>query len=519
VHDKTRVKILPLLSPVALTVTNLLLLYGEAAFTVPPGEMLRPMLVFFAFLGLLAVPIHLLTHDWHWTGISLGLLAMTLCSSAATFSTLVFFLLVVLLAGGCLALAFRWLRQMKYATAFFVAASCLSLLLPGIPLGRVFLRLPLTAYRWPDTGGLPVSLSAPALNPDIYYIVLDAYGREDILRDYYSFDNSAFISYLTSRGFVIPMEATSNYPKTVASIVSTLNMDYIADFTRQSGNTASPFWWQLEPYIDHSRVRTALAHEGYEAYAVATDWDLTDNRTADHYYGPISFAVDDFDAFVLDATPIGQLLGLISPLGRVRTYEDHNRFTNYNFTSLPEIAKADGPKFVFAHIVALHPPFTLDAAGNPVTADRFYAVGETEAYPRTRAQYRDLYAAQLRWINPRIEKLIDGILANSKTPPIIVLLGDHGPGVSPEVETADTTCVRERFSIFSAYYLPGLDSNAVPPDVSSVNSFRIILNQYFDARLPLLANTSYLPAEGLYFYSLEDVTPRLKQSCAAQGLP
>jgi hypothetical protein len=38
--------------------------------------------------------------------------------------------------------------------------------------------------------------------PDIYYIILDGYAGADILRDFYDFDNSEFLAYLTETGFV-----------------------------------------------------------------------------------------------------------------------------------------------------------------------------------------------------------------------------------------------------------------------------------------------------------------------------
>src|SRR5688572_19610664 len=37
--------------------------------------------------------------------------------------------------------------------------------------------------------------------PDIYYIILDGYGRQDILQALYGFDNSSFLNELSARGF------------------------------------------------------------------------------------------------------------------------------------------------------------------------------------------------------------------------------------------------------------------------------------------------------------------------------
>ena len=48
--------------------------------------------------------------------------------------------------------------------------------------------------------------------------------------DLYRFDNSDFVRFLQSRGFVVPENSRSNYPRTALSVASTLNMDYVEAF-------------------------------------------------------------------------------------------------------------------------------------------------------------------------------------------------------------------------------------------------------------------------------------------------
>ncbi|NLW85787.1 MAG: hypothetical protein GXY38_02835, partial [Planctomycetes bacterium] len=47
--------------------------------------------------------------------------------------------------------------------------------------------------------------------PDIYFIVLDGYGRSDVLKERFGFDNSAFLAELADRGFGVYQNARSNY--------------------------------------------------------------------------------------------------------------------------------------------------------------------------------------------------------------------------------------------------------------------------------------------------------------------
>ena len=60
--------------------------------------------------------------------------------------------------------------------------------------------------------------------PDIYYIILDAYGRNDVLGE---FDNADFLTDLERRGFFVATSATSNYRDTLQSLASSLNFAYL----------------------------------------------------------------------------------------------------------------------------------------------------------------------------------------------------------------------------------------------------------------------------------------------------
>ena len=62
---------------------------------------------------------------------------------------------------------------------------------------------------------------------DIYYIVLDGFGRPDILQSHYGLDVTNFVAFLTARGFTVPPLAQSNYSQTFLSLASTLNLTYL----------------------------------------------------------------------------------------------------------------------------------------------------------------------------------------------------------------------------------------------------------------------------------------------------
>jgi hypothetical protein len=91
----------------------------------------------------------------------------------------------------------------------------------------------------------------------------------------------------------------------------------------------------------------------------------------------------------------------------------------------------------------------------------------------------------------RTERAIDAILANSPEPPIIVLQSDHGSGMHLDMESAEKTDHRERMGILAAVYMPGGRREGLTDAISPVNIFRVVFNNEFGTKLPLLPSESY----------------------------
>lgn len=79
----------------------------------------------------------------------------------------------------------------------------------------------------PEERAAPVTaLEQPAKLPDIYFFVLDAYSRADMLHTHLNYDNSAFIADLRSRRYNVLDRSRANYLYTLLSVSSTMAMDY-----------------------------------------------------------------------------------------------------------------------------------------------------------------------------------------------------------------------------------------------------------------------------------------------------
>ena len=123
-----------------------------------------------------------------------------------------------------------------------------------------------------------VQLTLPSPLPDVYYIVLDTYMREDALLRDMNFDNSEFISQLETMGFYVADCSRSNYSYTLASMTSALNMAYMSDLNLD--NPKKP--WLL---LKQSKTRRQLEEIGYRTVAFETSYEWSRLDDADILLG------------------------------------------------------------------------------------------------------------------------------------------------------------------------------------------------------------------------------------------
>jgi hypothetical protein len=503
-----------LVLPFLFVLVSLLQLNYVASIVVSPAQLARPLFALWVVVALLLWPAYLLTRDWNWTGLLLSILVLGFCFSASFFSVALSFVLI----GSICWLAFARLRRIPIRLVHFI--NILSIVGVSFAVYAIFLfaamlqRIPQGSYTQSVEAARNYSigdLSSPDVKPDIYYIVLDGYARTDILEAMFDFDNSEFISRLQRDGFVVPTSNHSNYPATPLSIASTLNMDYIQTLAPALNNNYQR--WLMEPFIDHSRVRALLEAQGYQTVSISTNWTITDNQTTDFYYHPSPIMLSDFEGFLLDMTPLQIIEPLLGRFSSLPTAETHREVIRYNFQTLTDLPSLPGPKFVFAHIISPHPPFVFDNDGNPIETSYAFTFQDANEFPGAITDYPNKYVDQVQFVNKNVEDMVETILARSKVPPIIILQADHGSGMLTDLTSPRNTCIRERFSPFAAYYLPGIDRNAIPSAISNVNIFRIIFNEYFHGNLPYLDNRQYFYKDMQAYYNFEDVTARLNDEC------
>ena len=368
-----------------------------------------------------------------------------------------------------------WMRQIKQPESFLYSLNIVSLFLliyPSLTIASSLIRQSL-ADSESKRQTLAQPENSPSTKPDVYYIILDGYGRQDVLLNEFGYDNSAFIAELRGRGFYVAECSQSNYAHTLYSLSSSLNYDYHDAFGAAEDSKRISL-------LKHGAVRAQFESLGYSIVAFPTGWSMTEWTDADVYpdYGQSFTTLTEFETLFLDTTMLRVATDYERLTSKTTPYSNARRLRVLSMIeTLKEIPAREGSYFVFAHFVIPHPPYSFGANGEWL---------EINVYTASYDEIARAYINQVEYISAEILAILDVIQNESDVPPIIIVQGDHGP---PPDLTNDPAI---RMPILNAYFLPDMDSDQVLyPSISPVNSFRVVLNQYFDANLPLLEDRSY----------------------------
>lgn len=317
---------------------------------------------------------------------------------------------------------------------------------------------------------------SPEEKPDIYYIILDGYGRDDILNNYYSFDNHEILSYLYGKGFYIATESHSNYAHTVISLASSMNMKYMDDVAQHLGilsKNPAP----LVNLIQSNRLINFLNNQDYSIVAFESSYSPTELLIADQFLSP-GKTLTAFQSELINITPLKIWLNNFQ-------YDSHRQRTRFIFDHLPIAIQTDQPTFVFAHIISPHPPFVFGKNGERDNPDMAFSTLDANYFTEVagRNEYVLRYRNQVIYLNTLIKNTIDQILSRPGKKPIIIIQGDHGPGSRIDWNSAENSFIDERMSILNAYYFPDQDYSNLYPEITPVNTFRVILDQYLGTNL------------------------------------
>lgn len=303
--------------------------------------------------------------------------------------------------------------------------------------------------------------------PDIYYIILDSYAHPSILKEAYNYDNSEFILFLKSRNFYVADGSHSNYRHTFLSFASSLNMEYINNRIDKSVKDSVNFH-RLYKMTDDNKIMRIMKSYGYDIINFASRDGVTGNiRIADINYCEKNPYVHS--QLLITAIKTSVLEPAYWKL--FRAFDNQRDLCA--FSELSDLNKKETrPFFVFAHILLPHSPYRFGPNGETLMEDD-QKIG---------------YINQVRFVNKEIMEVVDKIQHESRVQPIIIIQSDTGTSLD---SNDINEIMKRKLMILNAYYLPENGTSRLYSTITPVNSFRIILDYYFNQQYPLLNDKIY----------------------------
>jgi len=333
----------------------------------------------------------------------------------------------------------------------------------------------------PAPSTAPVSPSA--IGPDVYWFIFDRYPSARSGRLAYGIENPIF-DELRARGFYIADASHANYQRTSASLLATFSAEYLdgrghADIfgpTDRSGAFSR---------VQNSNVARFLKTRGY--YYVHVGSDFSGTRTG--VLADVNHAFDnqtDFDSAFVESTALPGILRRVGLSGP--RWARRHAWTTWEVNLLADLPPYPSPKFVFGHVLLPHTPYIFAADGSFVSDEANRGRSRTEQF-----------SEQLTFTNARMLAIVDDLLAvQAAERPVIIVQADEGP-YPPTLEdetrhdwTTATPEEREiKFGILNAWYVPDGRDIGLYPEMSPVNTFRLLFNAYFETDLPILPDESF----------------------------
>ena len=318
--------------------------------------------------------------------------------------------------------------------------------------------------------------------PDIYLIIADGYPGRIELRDIFNYDNSSFENELKKRKFYLVDSSSSNYNFTPFSVSSMFDMSYLRGLA--GSNTNKNDISLCYNTLKKSKLMQFLRKKGYEFYNYSIFDFIKQPSLARPTFlprktGPLTSQTFSHRLIRDLGYHLVTTFKLPSSIRQLRNADLTNNNKLFSLTIETAGKFSDKPRFVYTHLVMPHYPYYFDSSGKVVP----YKLLTDESPFDKKA-----FIGYLQYGNKKYLELIDHLLSSSATPPIIILIGDHGFR-----EFKDSVESKYHFMNLNAVLLPDSNYSGFYKGQSNVNQFRIILNSQFGQHLPLLKDsTSFL---------------------------
>ncbi len=455
-----------------------------SAAVIHPAALYRPLILSVIVTLLVTLVLSALCRNRDLGALAAMALVLWVVAAAVPAATLVLLPSVVLIVAVGLAkrgrpwpIGERVTRLMSVVATVIALAVLISLLQSGA-LGRAASEIARDAEGRGPLG------AAVGDAPDIYVILLDGYPGPKARALDPPYPASELPARLRERGFDMAPVTHSNYLQTSTTVTSLFQMRHLAGLQE----LAPP--WGTEPQ-DVQRLRMllndapaldALRGLGYRSVATASGFAEVELRRVDRLVEPPQ--PNEFEVSLVRGTGLGRIVQAVAP--DVFPALQRDRILT-SFADLPALAAEphDGPRFVFAHLPAPHPPWVFGPNGEPrrESVYTFYNDSARDRQVDRIAAFRQALD-QARYTDGLVIEAIDAIREASPSPPVIVIFSDHGTGTGFDHLRPLESDLVERTSNILAASTPGHPGLFAEP-ATPVNIVPMLLRAYFDQPIPL----------------------------------
>lgn len=381
---------------------------------------------------------------------------------------------------------FRWIiRTQKSQVKVTIFFNLLSFVYLGIEIINL---IQLQSVSKENSSAVQVSLPDSLINkqPDIYYILADCYPSSSYQREMLGINNNYFEDSLETHGFYVLKQSKSNYNRTIFSMLSAFNMQYldIVDTLQPAG----PKQYALAiREIKFAQFFTYLNNADYKIINLSI-FDLAETKALrkqnflavpekemffSHTFWNY-FSRDIYYHWILNTVNYKQRLNKESrePLKQYNK-QIIDTLLNTNFS----LGEKETPVFVYAHLNMPHYPYFYNETGVPYNQDSIYGKEMTTSKKR--------FGGYIRYTNKQLLRLIQSIKNKTNGDAVIILQSDHG---FSDLDPAKKT---DAFRNFTSFYFPDRDYSMLSDTMSNVNTFRVVLNKYMHLKLPLIKDSTF----------------------------
>jgi len=333
---------------------------------------------------------------------------------------------------------------------------------------------------------------------NVYYFVLDGYGRADALHEGLNFDNAPFTQNLNKMGFWLGHKSFANYPNTSLSVSSILDMDYLVE----PGPNALKNYTQYQILLSgHNRTVNTFKSLGYKFVMVPPgSWAGTDCRGTENIcLRTEAIGINETQITLLAMTPFEPILRKIAP--SFLKFK-RNEFPNMIESIRKTQASSRKPLFVFSHLMIPHDPiYTRDCQ----VKSEIKIIAESISEEKKRN-----YVETVECVNRQILEHLPKLISDDPSA-IVILQSDHGFSFGDFFNRHPNDWnieeIKWRYGNFNAIRAPAKCSKYLYQHMSAVNTFRFVFGCLKNMSPNFLADRLFLTRYNFNEVIVSDILP------------